>query len=657
MVKEKKKIDKISIEMEKSRERQAKIDQMTNELYEETRPMMVEKMKEEIEEAKREKESFDQMNKESILFAEKEILGKRKILENNLKNKIIETAEKQDTINKKLSSMKKKFLENSISIDIMDRANESARKALDNANAELSEFQKRNSDLMNKLQAEEKTLRGFALELGIEEEFDKTEIEEDYEPETAYELDEEEIEDLEIQEGKEEEKEEGKKTNQSNPLTAQDIMEDLLKIQQTTNKKDFDELIDVLEEKYADASDTCIKRLNDALINKKNKLEQNPPKAPEKPKNSEKNEEKKPETNSRRPEQSEVNGHDDFAEIEEIFKQPQVQTQERKEEPVIPKVEEVIKPKVTGYETKKRKTGVLHPQMEDVEVGEDEEKHTDSSTKIIKRIEIDEATGQISVIGSNNNVIYSKQFVYDMESEEFVLADGYDYEQTDAEFEEYIDTVEKIKDSIKKEYGLDLYEQKIKGVDGRIFQVLADMKKEDVFEDYIYSIFEKDETLPFQLSYNLKDIYNTDMSLEEIKEIQNYSKVAQKQNKEMVDIEKDSLPKRIFGRIKKGIQDRIERRMLSSGEDSMKKPKKENDSKRQEEQYYEDHDIAKPNSYKDVDFKFGVSHDEYGNSYEPDHQKARANVEKSNDINFVIAPPEEKKSYGNNENDYDDYMF
>ena len=61
MEEEKKLIDKISIEMNKSRERQEKIDRMTNELYEETRPMMVEKRKGEIEEAKKEKEQFDEM--------------------------------------------------------------------------------------------------------------------------------------------------------------------------------------------------------------------------------------------------------------------------------------------------------------------------------------------------------------------------------------------------------------------------------------------------------------------------------------------------------------------------------------------------------------------------------------------------------------------
>ena len=62
------------------------------------------------------------------------------------------------------------------------------------------------------------------------------------------------------------------------------------------------------------------------------------------------------------------------------------------------------------------------------------------------------------------------------------------------------------------------------------------------------------------------------MSLSDIKKLQNISNFAQKQNKEMVDVEKDSLPKRIFGRMKKGIQEIQDRKLLASGENSEKRP-------------------------------------------------------------------------------------
>ncbi len=652
MEEEKKLIDKISIEMNKSRERQEKIDRMTNELYEETRPMMVEKRKGEIEEAKKEKEQFDEMNKNAILNAKKEIIEQREKAEEEFQKKLLETAEKQKDVHRKLESMKQSVLEKNLSLEIIEKAEKSAKDSLDKINNEMNEFQKENMELRNQLDTEETTLRTYAVELGFEEDFDRTGLEDEISEPDIQQTDENSNEQEAVDDNLEDKQEETQKVNN---LTANDFMEDLLKIQQTTNAKDFDKLIDELGEKYADVSETWSKRIENALIKQKEKIDEsikNQAKQSEKPKKVTEPKETK---------------QDDFSDILEIFNtKPETKRKsvdidiplndkDRKKQPSPssqPKenANHVVEGKFEG----RPKTGKkFEPQYEDIIIDEDGTSHTDSKI-LISRIVIDEATGKIRAIDENEKVIYDKQYEYDSE-EDFKLVDGEKYELEDREYIKFKEEkINKIQSLLIKQYGNETYKEKFKNLDGRIVELLIDLKDEVLLEDYIYSIFERNETMPFGLHYNLKDIYNTDMSLEEIKKVQSYSKIAYKQNREMVDIEKDSLPKRIFGKIKKGIKEVINTKLLGSGKMSDEKTvdRKNVDGKENEEP----REPKKTIEGKD-DFIYGIQHDSDGKKIDP-----YAMYEKlpSVDDDFIIASEEELKHKDNPKDrvdDYEDYKF
>ena len=85
---DKEKLEKLETLMEKiretmriSKEKQALIDNKEKELYEETRIMMVEKGKAELEELKKEKKEFDEMTIPALISAKKQILQIKKKLE------------------------------------------------------------------------------------------------------------------------------------------------------------------------------------------------------------------------------------------------------------------------------------------------------------------------------------------------------------------------------------------------------------------------------------------------------------------------------------------------------------------------------------------------------------------------------------------------
>ena len=446
------------------------------------------------------------------------------------------------------------------------------------------------------------------------------------------------------------------KKEESKVILANDFKEDLLKIQQTTNAKDFDKLIDELGEKYADVSETWSKRIENALIKQKGKIDEsikNQAKQSEKPKKVTEPKETK---------------QDDFSDILEIFN-TKPETQRKGVDIDIPledkpkKVEATPKYKPLenadsveeGKFAAPHKTGKkIEPQYEDIIIDEDETSHIDSKI-LISRIEIDEATGIIRARDEHDKIIYNKQYEYDVDLKDFILADGEKINLEDEEYQKFRDEkVNKIQDRLIKQYGKEVYDEKFKNIDGRVFDLLFDLKNEALLEDYIYSIFEKDETMPFMLNYNLKDIYNTEMSLAQIKDVQEYSKIAYKQNKEMVDIKKDNPFKRAFGRIKKGIKEVINTKLLGSG--------KVSDERTVDRKNVVNNESEKPKEIKKTreerdDFVYGIQHDSDGKKIDP-----YAMYEKlpSVDDDFIIADEDDLKLEENSEDkvdDYEDYKF
>ena len=172
--------------------------------------------------------------------------------------------------------------------------------------------------------------------------------------------------------------------------------------------------------------------------------------------------------------------------------------------------------------------------------------------------------------------------------------------------------MKKIEKSLKDEYGEDVAAEKFEDIDTRVLFALGEIG-DSYIEDYIWSIYERDETMPFELEYNLKDIYDTDMSLEEIDEIKRFSKTAKKQNGEMVDVKKDNILKRAYGRIKKEIKERIDRKLLSSGEKPLSRKEKREQRKEDKK--------AQKETEKDMKKQFGKDWKQKAEEYEQRYGK------------------------------------
>ena len=338
-------------------------------------------------------------------------------------------------------------------------------------------------------------------------------------------------------------------------ITANEFMQDMLRIQQTTGTKEFDELSIALKEKYADSSDTWANRILAALDKQKGKIQGNIDKS----KSQSKQPEKQKDTEGIQTQQ----GNSGRTEAERLAD-------------VLSGVYKKKAAEEIGKEDEYEELDFDIPSIfgdkdNDIEEDEFEENTANDHNITISRIEVEEATGYVKAYDDDNKLIYNKQFEYDKE-EGFLLID--EYESNEEEINRYIEEkIIPIKNFFIEEYGEEDFENKLESIDSRIFEMLVDLKQEKLLDNYMWSIFEKDETMPFQLDYNLKDIYNSDMTLEEIDRVQEISKTAQKQNKDMVNIKKDNILKRAFGRITKGIQERRERKLLYSGNNSQSKLK------------------------------------------------------------------------------------
>ena len=167
---------KIKIELDRSKERQETIDNMTEELYEETKPMMVEKRKAEIEDAKKEKSEFDEMTKNALVNAKKQLLQIREKSEKEYQDFLVKAVKKQSDIKTKLASIKKDFVDKD-ELDKIGTAEEKANNALEKVNNEMKEFQDKHFELRKQLEDCEKNIWDYAVEIEVEKEIDSVSLE------------------------------------------------------------------------------------------------------------------------------------------------------------------------------------------------------------------------------------------------------------------------------------------------------------------------------------------------------------------------------------------------------------------------------------------------------------------------------------------------
>ena len=174
--------------MEMSRDKQANINKINDNLMEETRPMMVEKMKEEVKLSEQDKTEYDDMTKNSLVNAKKDILKLKEGTEKEYQEKLIETATKHRELEAKLKRIEDKLASErakGLSDDKMQEVERAAQKAIDetnnemnNINNEMKDFQNKHFTKRSKLVEFENSLQGYAMELGFESELANVKLEE-----------------------------------------------------------------------------------------------------------------------------------------------------------------------------------------------------------------------------------------------------------------------------------------------------------------------------------------------------------------------------------------------------------------------------------------------------------------------------------------------
>lgn len=159
-------MEKIDESMTMTRKQQKDLDKMEKAMMNEAKPMKLESKKAEFEIKGQYKTEFDEMTKNALINAQKNIYVLRDETEKAYQDMLMETVRKQKRIQEKLASMKEKDL----TPEKLELVEESARKALENANKDMFEFQKKHFEQRATLNNYEDSIKKYALELGVEKE-------------------------------------------------------------------------------------------------------------------------------------------------------------------------------------------------------------------------------------------------------------------------------------------------------------------------------------------------------------------------------------------------------------------------------------------------------------------------------------------------------
>lgn len=193
---------KIEEAMKASYQQQNNIDAKTDELYQETRIMMVEKGKEELETLKQNKKEYDEMTVNALKDTKKAILTIKKESEDKYQEMLLSTMQKRKDIENKLARMRA----GETRPEKLTMIENSAAKALEKVNADMKEFQDNHFEKMALLDKYENNINRYAMELDAEEELNNVKIEEEKKAEEK-ETEEKKVDEKETEEKKVEEKE------------------------------------------------------------------------------------------------------------------------------------------------------------------------------------------------------------------------------------------------------------------------------------------------------------------------------------------------------------------------------------------------------------------------------------------------------------------
>lgn len=162
-------MEKIDESMTMTRKQQKDLDKMEKAMMNESKPMKLESRKVEFTEKGQYKTEFDEMTKNALINAQKNIIVLREQTEKAYQDMLMKTVRKQKAIEEKLESMRDRDL----TPEKLELVENSARKAREAVNTEMFEFQKKHFEQRATLDNYEDSIKKYALELGVEKELNK----------------------------------------------------------------------------------------------------------------------------------------------------------------------------------------------------------------------------------------------------------------------------------------------------------------------------------------------------------------------------------------------------------------------------------------------------------------------------------------------------
>ncbi len=161
-------MNKIDEAMRMSNQKLADINKKNEELLEETRTLIVEKGQEEIKQMELNKQEFDEMTVNSLVFAMQQLYEIRESSEKEYQEMLMQTAQRNRKIDEILKSKKIEFASNYISEEELSRVETNAEKAKQKLNAEMQEFEKEHFEKIAKLNEWEESIKNYAIDLNVE---------------------------------------------------------------------------------------------------------------------------------------------------------------------------------------------------------------------------------------------------------------------------------------------------------------------------------------------------------------------------------------------------------------------------------------------------------------------------------------------------------
>ena len=162
-------MEKIDESMTMTRKQQKDLDKMEKAMMNEAKPMKLESKKAEFTEKGQYKTEFDEMTKNALINAQKNIIVLREQTEKAYQDMLMKTVRKQKAIEEKLESMRDRDL----TPEKLELVENSARKAREAVNTEMFEFQKKHFEQRATLDNYEDSIKKYALELGVEKELNE----------------------------------------------------------------------------------------------------------------------------------------------------------------------------------------------------------------------------------------------------------------------------------------------------------------------------------------------------------------------------------------------------------------------------------------------------------------------------------------------------